>query len=55
MKTSTILILASLTATVALSQEQTPDKRLEHATKSLEAIQSSERPIPPILLNKVSA
>ena len=52
MKTSTILILASLMTTVAFSQEQTPDKRLEHAAKSLQAIQSSERPIPAILLNK---
>jgi len=52
MKTSTILMLAALMTTVAFSQEQTPDKRLEHAAKSLLAIQSSEKPIPPILLNK---
>jgi lipid-binding SYLF domain-containing protein len=50
MKTLTILIMTSLMTTVAFSQEQTPDKRLEHATKALQAIQSSERPIPPILL-----
>ena len=52
MKTSMILILASLMTTVAYSQELTPDKRLDHATKSIQAIQSSERPIPPILLNR---
>jgi lipid-binding SYLF domain-containing protein len=52
MKTSTILILASLMTTVAFSQVQTPDKRLEHAAKSLQAIQSSEKPIPAILLNR---
>ena len=52
MKSSTILILASLMTTAAFSQEQTPDKRLEHAAKSLQAIQSSEKPIPAILLNK---
>jgi len=52
MKTPKILILASLMTTAAFSQEQTPDKRLEHATKSLQAIQNSERPIPPILLKK---
>ena len=50
MKTSTILMLASLMTTAAYSQEQTPDKRLEHAAKSIQAMQSSVRtkPIPPM-------
>jgi SH3 domain-containing YSC84-like protein 1 len=52
MKTSTILILGTLVATAALSQEQTPDKRLQHAANSIQAIQSSDRPIPPTLLNR---
>ncbi len=50
MKISTILILGSLLATAAFSQEKTPDKRLEHAANSIQAIQSSDRPIPPVLL-----
>ena len=52
MKTSTIVILGSLTAAAAFSQEQTPDKRLEHAASSIQAIQSSDRPIPPVFLTK---
>lgn len=52
MKTSMILILGSLMATAAFSQEKTPDKRLEHAANSLQAIQSSDKPIPPALLRK---
>jgi SH3 domain-containing YSC84-like protein 1 len=52
MKTSTILILGSLMATAAFSQEQTPDKRLEHAANSIKAIQSSDKPIPRGLLTK---
>jgi SH3 domain-containing YSC84-like protein 1 len=52
MKTSTILILGSLIATAAFSQEKAPDKRLEHAANSIQAIQSSDRPIPPALLTK---
>jgi len=52
MKTSTLLILGCLAATFAFPQEQTPDKRLVHAANSIQAIQSSDRPIPPALLNK---
>ncbi len=52
MRTSTILILGTLVAMSALSQEQSPDKRLQHAANSIQAIQSSDRPIPPALLNR---
>jgi lipid-binding SYLF domain-containing protein len=52
MKTSMILILGSLLATAAFAQEKTPDKRLEHAANSLDAIQTSDKPIPPALLRK---
>jgi SH3 domain-containing YSC84-like protein 1 len=52
MKTSTILILGSLLATAAFSQEKTPDKRLQHAANSIQAIQNSDRPIPPVLLTR---
>jgi lipid-binding SYLF domain-containing protein len=52
MKTLTILTLASLMTAAAFAQEQTPDKRLEHAAKSLLAMQKSEKPIPPVLLNR---
>lgn len=52
MKTSTILILGGLMVIAAFSQEQTPDKRLEHAANAIQAIQSSDKPIPPILLNR---
>jgi lipid-binding SYLF domain-containing protein len=52
MKTTTILMLASLMTTAAFAQEQTPDKRLEHAAKSIQSMQSSDKPIPPMLLNK---
>src|SRR5271166_4418028 len=47
-----VLILGSLMATAAFAQEQTPDKRLQHAANSLQAIQSSDKPIPPVLLNR---
>jgi hypothetical protein len=47
MKTSMILILGSLLATAAFAQEKTPDKRLEHAANSLDAIQTSDKPQPP--------
>jgi lipid-binding SYLF domain-containing protein len=52
MKTSTILILGSLLASAAFSQEKTPDKRLEHAANSIQAIQSSDKPIPSVFLSK---
>jgi lipid-binding SYLF domain-containing protein len=52
MKISTILILGSLAATAAFSQEKTPDKRLAHAASSIQEIQSSDRPIPPIFLTR---
>jgi lipid-binding SYLF domain-containing protein len=52
MKTSTMMILGSLMATATFAQELTPDKRLEHAAKSIQAIQSSAKPIPPVLLNR---
>ena len=52
MKISTILILGSLIASAAFAQEKTPDKRLEHAANSIQAIQSSGRPIPPVLLTR---
>ncbi|MGD1090617.1 MAG: lipid-binding SYLF domain-containing protein [Bryobacteraceae bacterium] len=52
MKTPMILMLGSLLATAALSQELTPDKRLEHAANSIKTIQSSDRPIPAALLNR---
>jgi SH3 domain-containing YSC84-like protein 1 len=56
MKTSTIvisiLIFGSLMATAAFPQEQTPDKRLAHAAAAIAAIQTSEKPIPPVLFNK---
>jgi len=52
MKISTILLLGSLMAVAAFSQEQTPDKRLEHAANSIQAIQSSDRPISPVLLTR---
>jgi SH3 domain-containing YSC84-like protein 1 len=52
MKISTTLILGTLAATAAFSQEKTPDKRLAHAAKSIQEIQSSDRPIPPVLLTR---
>jgi lipid-binding SYLF domain-containing protein len=52
MKISTILILGSLIASAAFAQEKTPDKRLEHAANSIQAIQNSGRPIPPVLLTR---
>jgi SH3 domain-containing YSC84-like protein 1 len=52
MKSSTILILGSLMTAAAFSQEQTPDKRLEHAANSIRAIQSSNKPIPTVFLTK---
>jgi lipid-binding SYLF domain-containing protein len=50
MKAPTILILGSLMATVAYPQAQTPDKRLTHAATAIAAIQSSPKPIPPVIL-----
>ncbi len=52
MRTATILILGSWMVTASFSQEQNPDKRLEHAANSIQAIQSSDRPLPPALLKK---
>jgi lipid-binding SYLF domain-containing protein len=52
MKASTILILGILLATAAFSEEKTPDKRLEHAANSIQAIQSSNKPIPSVFLSK---
>ncbi len=52
MKISTTLILGTLAATAAFSQEKTPDKRLAHAANSVQEIQSSDRPIPPVLLTR---
>src|SRR5580700_1226694 len=55
MKTSTILIsiliFGSLMA-AAFAQEQTPDKRLAHAATAIAAIQTSDKPIPPVLFAK---
>ena len=51
MKTS-ILMLASLTSAAVFAQELTPDKRLEHTAKAIQAIQASPKPIPSALLNK---
>jgi lipid-binding SYLF domain-containing protein len=47
---ATILFLTALA--VAVAQEKTPDKRLEHSANSIQAIQSSDKPIPPSLLAK---
>jgi SH3 domain-containing YSC84-like protein 1 len=52
MKTLPILIMGSLMAAVAFPQEQTPDKRLQRAANSIQAIQSSDRPIPAVFLTK---
>jgi lipid-binding SYLF domain-containing protein len=45
-------MLGSLMPAVAFSQERTPDKRLQHAANSLQAIQDSDRPIPPVFTTK---
>jgi lipid-binding SYLF domain-containing protein len=52
MTISKVVILGSLTVAVAYSQEKSPDKRLQHAASSIQAIQSSDRPIPPVFLTK---
>lgn len=52
MKTSMILMLAVLATASAAVPERTPDKRLAHAANSIQAIQTSDKPIPPALLAK---